>query len=190
MFNSPSSMQDVMRFLERYKIPYMLIGGLTLSVWGEMRITHDVDFKVSIDMPLAEFRKLVLDHFPERPSKIPGHKKSAHVVHIWASPDIAADILVSIFDYERQAIQRAVVADIMGIPARVCTAEDLVIHKSIANRDKDWLDVSSILERQKDNFDMKYLRKWLKEFAEALENPEILSRFEKLYSEVNRKNVK
>ena len=185
MFNNPNSMQDVIRFLEQHKIPYMLIGGLAISVWGEMRVTHDVDFKVSIDMPIADFRKLVLDHFPERPSNIPAHKKSAHVVHIWASPDVAADILVSIFDYEKQAIQRAVVAEIMGISTRVCTAEDFVIHKSIANRDKDWLDVSSILQRQKGKLDVKYIRKWLKEFAEGLETPELLAHFEKLYKEVN-----
>lgn len=185
MFNSPSSMQDVIRFLEQHKIPYMLIGGLAISVWGETRVTHDVDFKVSIDMPLADFRNLVLDYFPERPSNIPDHKKSAHVIHIWASPDVAADILVSVFDYEKQAIQRAVGAEIMGIPTRVCTAEDFVIHKSIANRDKDWLDISSILQRQKGKLDVKYIRKWLKEFADGLENPELLTRFEKIYKEVN-----
>ncbi|MBI3160888.1 MAG: nucleotidyltransferase [Chloroflexi bacterium] len=185
MFNNPDSMRDIILFFERNDIPYMLIGGLSISVWGEMRVTHDVDFKVSVDMPISEFRKLVLDHFQERPSNIPAHKKSPHVVHIWASPNVAADILVSIFDYEKKAIQRAVMAEIMGMPVRVCTAEDFIIHKAIANRDKDWTDVSSILLRQKGNLDTGYIRRWLKEFAEALETPDILGRFEALYAEIN-----
>ncbi len=29
-----------------------------------------------------------------------------------------------------------------------CSAEDLVVHKVFAGRDKDWLDVRGILERQ------------------------------------------
>jgi hypothetical protein len=57
-----------------------------------MRVTHDVDFKVSIDMPLADFRKLVLEHFPARSTSIPPHKLSPYVIHFWASPDVAADI--------------------------------------------------------------------------------------------------
>lgn len=185
MFNSPDSMQHVIDFLNQRNIPYMLIGGLALSIWGEMRVTHDVDFKVSVDMPLADFRKLVLEHFPARPTKIPPHKLSPYVIHIWVSPDVAADILVSMFDYEREAIKRAVNAEVMDIATRVCTAEDFIIHKAIANRDKDWMDVASILERQRGKLDVKYIRKWLTEFAEGLENPELLAQFEKLYAEVN-----
>lgn len=185
MFNSPDSMKTIIAFLNERNIPHMLIGGVAVSIWGEIRVTHDVDFKVSTDLPIAEFRKLVLEHFPERSSNIPAHKKSLHVVHIWASPNVAADILVSIFDYEKQAIQRAVNVEVMGVIARVCTPEDFIIHKAIANRDRDWLDVESILLRQKDKLDLKYIRKWLTEFAEGLENPEMLQRFERLYAEVN-----
>lgn len=185
MFNSPESIQRIIDFLNERKIPYMLIGGLTLSIWGETRVTHDADFKVSIDMPLADFRKLALEHFPERPMNIPAHMKSQHIVHIWASPDVAVDILVSIFDYEREAIKRAVDADVMGVTTRICTAEDFIIHKAIANRKKDWLDVEPILIRQRGKLDLKYIRNWLTQFAEALESPEMLEHFDKLYAESN-----
>ncbi|MDO9301873.1 MAG: nucleotidyltransferase [Anaerolineales bacterium] len=185
MFNNPNSMQSVIDFLNEHNIPYMLIGGLAISIWGEMRVTHDVDFKVSVDMPLADFRKLVLERFPARPTNIPPHKLSPHVIHIWASPDVAADILVSIFDYEREAIKRAVHTEVLGVPTRVCTAEDFIIHKVTANRDKDWLDVESILIRQRGKLDVQYIRNWLTQFAEALENPEMLAHFEKLYKEAN-----
>lgn len=181
MFNDPASMQRIIDFLNERNIPYMLIGGLAISIWGEMRVTHDVDFKVSVDMPLADFRKLVLAHFPARPTNIPPHKLSPYVIHIWASPDVAADILVSMFDYEREAIKRAVNSEVMGITTRVCTAEDFIIHKAIANRDKDWMDIASILMRQRGKLDLKYIRHWLKLFAEALETPELLTRFEELY---------
>jgi hypothetical protein len=45
----------------------------------------------------------------------------------------------------------------------------------------DWLDVPSILIRQRGKLDVGYIRNWLTQFAEALENPEILSRFDELY---------
>jgi len=181
MFNDPASMQRVIDFLNEHNIPYMLIGGLTISIWGEMRVTHDADFKVAIDMPLADFRKLVLEHFPARSTNIPPHKLSPYVIHFWASPNVAADILVSIFDYEKKAIERAVNAQVLGVPVRVCTAEDFIIHKVIANRGKDWDDIEGILVRQRGKLDLAYIRNWLSQFAEALESPEILSRFDELY---------
>jgi hypothetical protein len=174
-------MQRIVDFLNEHNIPYMLVGGLTISVWGEMRLTHDADFKVAIDMPLADFRKLVLDHFPVRSTNIPPQKLSPYVIHFWASPEVAADILVSIFDYEKEAINRAVNAEILGVPVRVCTAEDFIIHKAVANRWKDWDDIEKIIIRQRGKLNIDYIRNWLSQFAEALETPEILSRFEELY---------
>ena len=84
-------------------------------------------------------------------------------------------------EIEREAIKRAVHAEVMGITTRICTAEDLIIHKAIANRDKDWTDIESILIRQCGKLNIKYIREWLTQFAEALEMPVILSRFNQLY---------
>lgn len=185
MFNSPQSVEHIIDFLNAHHIPYMLIGGLVVSIWGETRVTHDADFKVSIDIPLAEFRKLVLEHFPERPMNIPAHKKSPYIVHIWAAPEVAVDLLVSIFDYEKEAIKRAVEMNVMGISVRVCTAEDFIIHKATANRVKDWIDIETILIRQRGKLDVDYILKWLTQFSEALENPEMLHKFNELYENIN-----
>lgn len=185
MFDNPQSVQRVVDFLNEHNIPYMLIGGLAVSIWGEPRVTLDADFKVSIDMPLADFRKLVFEHYPERPTNISAHKKSLHILHIWESPGVAVDLLVSIFDYEKEAIKRAVETKVMGAPVRVCTAEDFIIHKAAADRVKDWIDIEKILMRQRGKLDLKYIRKWLTQFSEALENPEILQQFERLYAEAN-----
>jgi predicted nucleotidyltransferase len=181
MIINPQALQIVVDFLTEHHIPYMVIGGLANAIWGETRATRDADFKVSVDMSLAEFRKLVFEHFRERHTNIPPHLQSTQILHIWATPNTTVDLLVSIFDYERQAIDRAVEMDIEGVPARVCTAEDLIIHKAIADRGKDWIDIEGILMRQRGKLDLKYIRDWLTQFAEALEKPELVTRFDNLY---------
>lgn len=180
MLVDPEALRRVIKFLEEYKIPYMVIGGLAVSIWGEPRLTHDADFKVSIDMPLIEFRKLVFEHFPERPTNIPQPKLSPYVFHIWAMPEAAVDLLVSIFDYERQAIARAEEMTIEGVSLQVCKAEDFIVHKVVANREYDWLDIERVLIRQKSKLDQNYILGWLEQFSEALENPEMLARYKKL----------
>jgi len=184
MLVNPEALRVVVDFLNQHRIPYMVIGGLANAVWGEVRMTRDADFKVSTDMLPSDFRHLVLSHFAERQTGLPQHLRSSFVIHIWAMPDIAVDLLMSVFDYERQAIARAVDATIEGIPARVCTAEDLIIHKAIANRTQDWMDIEGVLLRQGNKLDLVYLRDWLTQFAEALESPELLTRFNELYDRV------
>lgn len=181
MLPSPDALRLVADFLNDHHVPYMVIGGLANSIWGEVRLTRDADFKVSIgDQSLADFRALVTKRFRERQTAIPPHLQSAHVIHIWAMPGVPVDLLVSIFDYERQAIELAVEMTIEGVPVRICTAEDFIIHKVVANREQDWIDVERVLVRQKSRLDQKYIMRWLKQFAEGLEAPEILTRYQQL----------
>ena len=181
MLPSPDALRLVADFLVQHDIPYMIIGGLANSVWGEVRVTQDADFKVSVgDRSLSDFRELVVAHFPERYTNIPPHLQTAHVIHVWAKPGAAVDLLVSIFDYERQAVERAIETTIGGVPVRVCTAEDLIIHKVVANREQDWIDVERVLIRQKSKLDQPYIVNWSRQFAEALETPEMLTRYQQL----------
>ncbi|HKZ53988.1 MAG TPA: nucleotidyltransferase [Anaerolineales bacterium] len=178
MFPDPEALRLVVDFLEDKKLPYMVIGGLANAVWGEPRLTRDADFKVSIgELALADFRRMVFERFPERQTAIPAHKRSPQVVHAWARPNVPVDFLVSVFDYERMAIERATEALVQGVEARLCTAEDFVVHKAIANREQDWIDVERVLLKQKAKLDREYVLKWLKEFSEALEEPSILGRY-------------
>lgn len=63
-------------------------------------------------------------------------------------------------------------------PLRTCSAEDLLVHKCLANRDRDWTDVTGILARQigKLNFDL--VRAELKPLLELKGEPEIAERLE------------
>ena len=44
------------------------------------------------------------------------------------------DLLVAVLPYKAQAIQRAELTEIDGFSLPVCTAEDLIIHKAIADQ--------------------------------------------------------
>jgi len=181
MLPDPGALKLVVDFLVRNNVPYMVIGGLANSVWGEVRLTRDADFKVSIgDQTLEEFRVLVSRYFPERQTGIPAQLQSAHIIHIWARPGVPVDLLVSIFDYERDAIERALDMTIEGVAVRVCTAEDLIIHKVVANREQDWIDIERVLVRQRSKLDQAYVLNWLTQFSEALEAPDLLIRYRQL----------
>ncbi|MDY7080520.1 MAG: nucleotidyltransferase [Chloroflexota bacterium] len=159
-------------FLEAHGIPYMVIGGVANSVWGQPRYTHDVDLKVSLgEQRIAEFAALLSQHFRFRYPDGAAFAQRTYVLMIDVTEQVPADLAVGFLPYEIEAIARAVPTDVGGVVVPICTAEDLVIHKTIAAREKDWMDIEGILTRQRSRLD---------QFTQALDRPEIVTRYQEL----------
>ena len=84
--------------------------------------------------------------------------------------------------FELCDLARALAPDIeyQGVTFPVCTAEDLIIHKAISEREKDWNDIEGVLARQGNKLDQAYILHWLEQFAQALERPELVQRYKDL----------
>jgi len=176
------ALRQIDGFLRAHGVPYVIIGGIANAVRGEPRATHDADLKVLVKgMTIAQFRVLAEARF--KPYRRPwlGRAESALVISLEVAPNMIVDLLVAVLPYEEQAIQRAELIQFEDLSLPVCTAEDLIVHKAIADRPKDWLDIEKILLRQCGKLDVAYVRNWLMQFAEALEKPELLARFDDLY---------
>lgn len=91
---------------------------------------------------------------------------------IWGRPRVTLDADLKVLAGQRSIYE--------GVTFPVCTAEDLIIHKAISERDKDWLDVDGILDKRGKRLDQDYIMLWLEQFAEALERPQIIQRYRSL----------
>jgi hypothetical protein len=58
------------------------------------------------------------------------------------------------------------------IALRLPTPEDLIVLKAVAHRPKDLLDIAEILKSHSD-LDCARIERWVREFAAALEMPEL-----------------
>ncbi|MDT7897085.1 MAG: hypothetical protein RRB24_03290 [Armatimonadota bacterium] len=172
-------------FTER-QIPYFVIGGIAVQFWGEPRLTRDVDITIVVEP--GEERGVAEDLLQHFPARIENALDFAlqHRVVLLAIPSLCeVDISLGFPGYEGQAAQRAVEYDIGdGRVIRLCSAEDLIIHKLVAGRPQDIADVEGVLLRQKGRLDLAYIRHWLSQFAEALETPDLLATFEQLRQKV------
>jgi len=174
----------VVHFLEREGIPFVVVGGLANAVWGEPRATRDIDLKVFIGERTArEFAALVasefrlITHTPPLPPLI----VSAEVME-----GVTADFLIAVPGYEDEILARARRIPFADMELPVCSPEDLIIQKVIADRTKDWADVEGILMEQQERLDQDYIRGWLTQFAEVLERPDWLERYEALVRRIQR----
>jgi hypothetical protein len=65
---------------------------------------------------------------------------------------------------------------------RLCSPEDLIIHKALAGRAQDVLDIEGIVARHGAALDVSYIRSWLGELASVADEPEVAQRFERLWA--------
>ncbi len=171
-------------FLESQGYQYVVIGGVALSQWHVIRATRDVDLKVLVpEMEYGAVREAIRTAFPKRAR-----------VHVPENPFIVAveidgvvvDFLLALPGYEEQIFQRAIRRELEGWSVWICAAEDLIIQKVVAGRGKDWSDVEALLIEQHGRLDEQYIENWLSQFAEALEDPQLLAHYQQLVESVKR----
>jgi hypothetical protein len=142
---------DLQRFFEERGWRFCFIGGLAVQRWGEPRLTLDVDCTLLtgfgqeeryVDELLAAFVGRV-DH--------PRAFALAHRVVLLSGPTgIPFDISLGAMPFEERCVERASPFDIGDSQSlTVCSAEDLVVFKAFAGRDRDWLDIEGIVLRQR-----------------------------------------
>lgn len=167
--------------LDQHGIPYMLIGGQAVLLYGEPRLTQDVDITLGIgprrlDDLLAvvtQLRWQVL--VKDAPAFV---KKTLVLPTRVPKVDVRVDFIFSFSPYELQAIERSKKVAMGKAKVAFAAVEDLIIHKVVAGRPRDLEDVRIMLAKNPD-VDMAYIRKWLAQFEESLGEP-LLRRFKEL----------
>ncbi len=174
---------EVHQFLTGLNLPYAIIGGLAVQHWGEPRVTANVDVSVAVPADATdEFLAKAIVHFHPRTQDAQDFARENRVLLVSASNGCPVDICLAIAGYEDEMMRRSVSRELQpGRAVRICTPEDLVIHKLVAGRPRDLEDAETVIMRQRDRLDADYIRRWLADFANALDQPDLLERFESIW---------
>jgi len=157
------SLHRLLKLFEDKKIPYMIIGGYALPFYGRIRATIDIDLAVatrtekelqrlrmwlqSIDFALPALSS-------QNPVVVTLDKKEKVEIELWFRPDGI------VFNDETLRRRRKVTLN-NNIAAWIVSPEDFIINK-LARPDRgivDEQDVKSVLIRQGNKLDEKYLKK-------------------------------
>jgi hypothetical protein len=172
--------------LQRRGLPYMIIGGQAVLLYGEPRLTRDIDVTLGVNIDrihdlLASVKELGLTPLPE---DIESFVRQTMVLPtLEPSTGIRVDFIFSFTPYETEAIQRTTKRVLMGQDVCFASPEDLIIHKIFAGRPRDLEDVRSVLLRQP-NIDSLYIKRWLREFDASSGSGHFLETFEESLSKL------
>jgi predicted nucleotidyltransferase len=159
--------------LDKRGVPYMVIGGQAVLAYGEPRLTRDVDLTIGwdsdrvqeiISLVSALGWKTLIDH--------PSQFAKETMVLPCQDPEtgIRIDFIFSFSPYEQTALNRVKKLNIRQTKVNFASVEDLIIHKLVAGRPRDFEDVKNILLKNP-QLDNSYILRWLDEFAAVLGKP-------------------
>ena len=172
---------EVQRFLDDRHWRSCIIGGLAVMRWGEPRFTQDVDVSLFTGFGNeAEFAAALIERFEARIGDALAFAVVNRVVLLRGSTGIPVDVALSGFPFEEDVIDRATdFAFVPGTSLRTVSAEDLVVLKAFANRDRDWIDIAGIATRQR-SLDWSATIQRLAPLVELKGQPEILLHLERV----------
>ena len=180
--NERELLVDCLRRLNRTGVVYYLTGSMASNYWGIPRSTHDLHFVVQL--PQAAVRGIIQefsrDFYIEEAAVWavyqPPHQfnaidtRSALKVDFWlARPQ----------PFDQEMLRRRARVTLFGEPARISTAEDVILHKLVWNcispSERQLADAAGIVAVQADALDKNYLRRWAEELKVAGDLERLLS---------------
>ncbi len=173
--------KNIAKALDRKKINYMIIGGQAVLLYGEPRLTRDIDITLGINIDRYKeieeiIKELNLKILPK--NHLIFLRETMVLPTIDEESGIRLDFIFSFSEYEKQAIRRVKKIKIDDTDVCYASVEDLIIHKIVSGRERDIEDVKSIILKN-ENIDENYILKWLSEFEKIL-NEKLVERFERI----------
>lgn len=141
---------DLQRWCDGRRWPFCIIGGVAVQRWGEPRFTRDVDCTILVGFGNeASHVDALLEGFAPRIQDARAFALANRVLLLVHESGTPLDVSLGALPYEARIIERASpfsVSDDATITT--CSAEDLVVLKAFAGRDRDWADIDGVVSRQ------------------------------------------
>lgn len=152
-------------------LPYMVFGGQAVLLYGEPRLTRDIDVTLGVDPSqtaaiIDMIRGLGFHVLTQKPEEFV--RETLVLPALEPESGVRIDFVFSLSQFERAAIQRSRPVDVDGISVQFISLEDLIVMKLLASRPRDLEDVASILRKNR-NFDRNHVERWLCEFDRELD---------------------
>jgi len=170
-----AAIESLQRLLDQFNNRGVIIGGIAVGFLGKPRFTADVDAMFLLStQDIPKFLELAnAENIRPRIQNAEEFARKNRVLllrHVPTETDI--DISLGILPFEEEMVKRGSIKSFANLSLRLPTPEDLIIMKAIAHRPKDLEDIRTIAEKYPD-LDVKRIERWVKEFGEVLETPEL-----------------
>ena len=170
----------IVDWLRSAHVQGLIIGGIAASLLGRPRMTRDVDALILLEEDRWEgfLNAGVRFGFLPRIDDPLVFARRARVLLVHHKPSVVdVDISVAGLPFEEESIEQVRWTKVGKLSLPLPTPENLIIMKAVAHRPQDMADIQALLGAHR-KLNLRRIRRWVKEYASALDAPDILSDLE------------
>ena len=168
--------------LLKHSLPYMIIGGQAVLLYGEPRLTRGIDITLGVNVDHLNDFLAVVQELSLKPIPVDIESFVNQTMVLPALDErigVRVDFIFSCTTYELEAIKRARKVKILEQEVCFASPEDVIIHKIFAGRPRDIEDVKTIIPKNP-GIDIQYIKNWLKEIETSSDRKDFLKTFEEI----------
>ena len=147
----PVEFKEFIQLLNSEKVKYLIIGGWAVNLYGNPRVTADIDFfvgieKANVDRILAAYGKFGMHNVPRKHFSTKGN-----IVRL-GFPPTRIELVTGISGVEfSDCYKNRKEISIDGVRAKFISRRDLIKNKIASGRHKDLADVDALRPPKKRN---------------------------------------
>jgi len=175
---------DLKAVFEELGVGWYVFGAQAALLYGSARLTADVDVTVALaERRTEEFVETLRARGFSLRVADPAFVSATRVLPVVHDrTGLPADIVLAGPGIEELFLERARRRDLGGLEVPVACAEDIVVMKVLAGREKDRGDVQAILAAQAATLDVELVRATLGLLEQALDQRDLLPAFEAAFA--------
>lgn len=148
--------------LDKLKIPYIITGGMAVSIWGRTRYTADIDIVVellekNIDLLAKELLNVDKDVYVSEEAMREALEIKGEFNFIHPQSQLKVDFWVVKDNFNKQEIERAITKEIEGKKVKFVSPEDLILSKllwyQLSKSTRQLEDIESVFRISKVDID-------------------------------------
>ena len=144
--------ERVLRAMNRLGAPYAIGGGFGVNAWvGKEMIRPTIDLDLHARLSNEEITCLCalleeggVQAFHSADLVVGSGR--VQLRRLLCPPEILLDFVACDDPYGSASLERRIAISFEGIPAFVVAPEDLILYKTLAGRDRDWIDIEHLVQ--------------------------------------------
>jgi len=175
-------LSDLFDWFQTAGIDGVVVGGVAVSLLSRPRFTRDADALVMVDdgeWPAFLRSGEPFGFTPRIPDALGFARKSRVLLMKHSASGLTLDLALGCMPFEQETIRLSKAVISGGITVRTPRPEHLIVMKAVAHRPQDLVDIQSILDAHP-RLNRALVRRWVRQFANVLDMPELVDDLEKL----------
>ena len=187
LFEEAAELQEL---LTAEGLDFFFVGGIPLQIWGQPRLTTDIDLTVFTELINEEDR---INWFLSRFKPLIGTPLSTlefarqkRVLLLQTESQTEIDVMLGALADISEELRRASYQQFTPtISLKVCSADSLIALKAVAGRSQDFADIETVMIKQ-DVIDWEYIENYLEQVMEYEDISPKIERLQQIRKAINR----